>query len=182
MNLKTNIIIFFVAFLSIFCWEHIEKKHSFVGTKPSIILNYIGDYLIDLWELLGKWFAKISSFLTFIDFEELKETFYDIMLPCIRIMTSYFYMVKGYVTTLNLYENQVEIILGSSIIFTLFIITYWYFNLSRYPPFSTLIRLIKGNLFWVQLSAALLLLALAILAEYMYHHLQVGYVMNNIQI
>lgn len=89
-----------IGVLVIFSWEHYFRMHKLIA-RPTIGLNIISKQLGKLFNGLGKFLAKVSGFLTFIDFTELIETGYDLCSAIINLATSYRHILKGYINKIK---------------------------------------------------------------------------------
>lgn len=83
---------------------------------PSDALNTLARRLQDGWEWLGRFWAKLSSFLTWIRLERLFKAMYNISDPIFQMVVSPFYFLKGYVETARLYDHPWKIRIGSGIL------------------------------------------------------------------
>ena len=117
MNTK---IIIAVAFLFVFSWEHFAKVNE-SQVKPSVYITYVASNVKYVFELLGRFVAKISSFLTYIRFEEMLETLKELLKSMIELITSPVYFLKGYYYTIIEYRYPILIWIGSITLLLLFI-------------------------------------------------------------
>jgi hypothetical protein len=95
-----------------FLWELIARKKN-SNIKPSVGVKYVADLSQQLWETVGYYIAKISSFYDLINIEELKVAFQELFLPLFRFCISPLYTAKGYYDTVGTYKYPVMIIAGS---------------------------------------------------------------------
>lgn len=102
-------------FLTVFLWEHVGRINN-VDIRPSVALNWLSEKSEDFFRFLGFLWAKLSSFLSWLDFEEMFRTLQDLIKPLISIYTSPLMMIKGYTTTLREYDNWYMLIIGSLMI------------------------------------------------------------------
>lgn len=108
-----------VVFLAVFITEFSLKKWEF-WFRPSFLLGRISYYVSKFFLDLGELFARLSSFLTLIEFEELLETFCDLVSPTIEIVLSPFFFCIGYLRVAHdfIYKRPILIYVGSGIIVT----------------------------------------------------------------
>lgn len=79
--------------------EPIEGGASNASNKPSILINKLAINSKKWSYNLGYWTAKISSFYTYINLEEIWETFNDLVGPMFSLLSSPMYTLKGYFVT-----------------------------------------------------------------------------------
>ena len=105
---------FVVAFIA----EYALKRAG-IQTKPSTMLTVVADWSWWAFEGLGRWIAKISSFLTYIDLEDVWASFRDLVTPVVRICWSPVRTLYGYGAEAcsAIYKNEYSIYVGSFIIF-----------------------------------------------------------------
>ena len=100
-----------------FAWEHIARINR-LSTRPSVALTRLAHWCTSLFEWCGRGLAHLSSFYEYIyeylRLEEIGKTLYALLVPLWRTLTSPFWMVKGYVETMNLYDHPYLISLGSA--------------------------------------------------------------------
>lgn len=122
MENKYNFMIIIIILLNIFCWEHLSRKNDW-SVKPSFFINELAEFCQTQFENIGYYFAKISSFVhvvyTYIDIEDLKRTFLDLINPTMELLNSPFYSVKGYFETINFYDYPYLILFGSIILMSI---------------------------------------------------------------
>lgn len=104
---------FVVAFIT----EYALKRAG-VQTKPSTVLTIVADWSWRVFEGIGRWVAKISSFLTYIDLDDVWATFRDLFTPIARICWSPMRGLYGYATEAcsAIYKNPWSIYVGSAIL------------------------------------------------------------------
>jgi hypothetical protein len=102
----------FIGFITIFIWEYVCKRSGFTF-KPSTIVTYVASILSTMFSWLGTMLAKISSFLTLLDFKEFIETFSDIYYSLVTLIDSPFHFIKGYFETAGIYDHPYLIIVGT---------------------------------------------------------------------
>lgn len=124
-------ILFGLLFFGTFVWEHLSKKND-INIKPSTGLNYCATQIQFIWTKIGYYFAKISSFYTLIDLEDIIETIKDIISPSCKILMSPYHAIKEYFITMNLYSNPYLITFGSITLILLAIVLAFYLDLMKY--------------------------------------------------
>lgn len=80
---------------AMFLWEHFARKRESTF-KPSNGIIYLSVKLKALFEWLGGVFAHMSSFYTYINLGEFKQTAIDIVKPVGSLIVSPLYSIKGY--------------------------------------------------------------------------------------
>lgn len=133
MNIRVFTTIAFALLFGTFLFEHIGRKYE-VGLRPSIILTTVATLSTDAFTWIGRIIAKISSFYTYIDFDEILETLMSLIQPVIDICKSPFYTIKGYVEELANYKLPFFVVLGSITIILLGLYLYkryWYRSARR---------------------------------------------------
>lgn len=125
-----------IALLPItFLWEHLARMYSY-WLKPSFFLNYISDVAERFFTFIGFIWAKLSSFLSWLDFEELFKSLQDLCIPLIALFLSPLRIVYGYITVSQQYENPFLIVIGSVIIIS--VVAY---SINKYLPTHILNKL-----------------------------------------
>src|SRR2546430_2481488 len=81
-----------------FIWEHCGRVND-VNFRPSIGMSYAGEKSIELFTTFGSLFAKLSSYLHWIKFDEFFITVKDLLTPGFNLITSPIYFFHGYVKT-----------------------------------------------------------------------------------
>lgn len=118
INLKdimkfTHILSLFLGIaLGMIVLEHGAKVYQ-LKYRPSVGLTYLGDKAIILFTDIGKIFAKISSFYTWVNLEDLWQTLQELFVPLIRLLSSPFYTIVGYMSIMVEYKYPMLIGLGS---------------------------------------------------------------------
>lgn len=108
-------------------WEYVGKKHLETNFRPSVGLNFVANTSSAVYQSLGSTFAKISSFLTFVDFTKFKEflrgiieSLWDLIYPILKTVFSPFEFVSGYVEAAKSYIGESwQIYLGSFILLSI---------------------------------------------------------------
>ena len=98
--------------IGVFGWEYVAKRQSSL-IKPSTALTYVADFSYDLFYGIGSIAAKLSSFLTLLNFNEVIETGHDIIKPVINMVISPYHMITGYINTSLLYDHPYMVAAGS---------------------------------------------------------------------
>jgi len=115
INNNSNNIIKNVAIalpIGLFSWEYLAIKLS-SNLKPSIGMNLMADNLKKTFKLIGVYFAKLSSFYTYINFDDIKKAFIDIFKPIIEICGSPYKIISGYHSIMNIAYRPYLIGFGS---------------------------------------------------------------------
>lgn len=84
-----------LAFLALFTTEHITKQH-YPTLRPSILIEFIGDHLNDLFTKIGNFLAYLSSFYTYIKLGDLYDTLVNLIDPIMNLIASPLAIIKGY--------------------------------------------------------------------------------------
>lgn len=104
---------------ALFALEHISQLQQF-AIKPSTVLRFCANKSIDFFMMIGRSLAKISSFLTLINFEDLVKTFCEIVSPLIDLVSSPLYIANGYICqALTYVDREVLVYVGSALIISL---------------------------------------------------------------
>ncbi len=111
----------------LFTWEYVCRK-SGSEVKPSVALSQVATWTYDTFYRVGDLFARISSFYTYIDFEDLIGTVNDLFKPVVDILFSPWAMIKGYLTVARdeCYNNPYLVVLGSITLVSLIAMAYYY--------------------------------------------------------
>ena len=122
------------AGIGAFVWEYIARRTN-SDVKPSVGISYASNKCGQFFNYLGSIAARISSFYTYIEFEELVKTFQELFVPMWNLVTSPFYMLKGYVHTMKSYKYPFLVIVGSLTLFvaTRFLYTKYVKNMNISP-------------------------------------------------
>src|SRR5438445_2016539 len=111
------------AFLS-FVWEYTAKRYAST-IKPSVALTYLANGCYDVCYGMGTYAAKLSSFLTWLDFNEIIATGHDLVKPIINIFVSPYYFLTVYINTSLLYEHPYLVAMGSITVLLLLLFIYY---------------------------------------------------------
>ena len=102
-----------LAVLGLFGWEHCFRLRD-LAFRPTVGLNFTTDKLRIGFEFVGARVAKLSSFLTMLDFTELKKTGGDLFRSVFNLSVSWLYTFKGYCEQAHAYVGEQNLIyLGS---------------------------------------------------------------------
>lgn len=103
--------------VSVFLVEHVLKKYE-IAYKPSWAIGVVADLLVDFWGWLGRWAARLSSFLTYFELKDLWETFSDLARPTGRFFLSWleFFAAYGKQAGLAIYRSPYTIYTGSALL------------------------------------------------------------------
>lgn len=108
-------------------WEYIAKK-TLSNIKPSYALNYVATSATNFFFNIGKFIAKISSFYTYIDFADIKETLHDFFKPLINILISPFQLIYGYVNTSMIYDHPYLVGFGTLTLLDIIVFLWRYYH------------------------------------------------------
>lgn len=115
--LKMLPIILLCGTVMLFLWEHVGRQ-SQVSIRPSIIMDFLVGHLQNFFYWCGSVWARISSYITYIDLTELKITAYDLLMAFWKLIESPVYAIKGFCEMALSYKYQSwQIYLGSVILF-----------------------------------------------------------------
>jgi hypothetical protein len=96
------------------------------------MFNFIADWSEYIFAQIGMQFARISSFMLYIKFEELFVTLEDLITPIVSIFASPIQFVKGYLDAAHEYQYPIMITVGSIVLIVLvFGLLYKYNNWFR---------------------------------------------------
>lgn len=99
-------------FFTLLLWEHIAKKKG-SSKKPSTFFQFLATYVKNFWYTLGLWFAKLSSFYTYLNLNELYESALDLLSPIFSLIWSPLQFVRGYFNTALKYKYALLVFFGS---------------------------------------------------------------------
>lgn len=97
---------------SVLVTEHALRVYD-VHYRPSTAIKFTATQCQNLFELIGKGFAKLSSFYDLIDLTELKVTIDDVFRPSFETVISPWYFINGYNSQMNLAKSPTFILFGS---------------------------------------------------------------------
>lgn len=100
--------------------------------SPSVVLNSMSTYAIRFWRACGTLIAKISSFLTFFDFDDMLKAAEQLWKPIWETLTSWVYFFTGYISEMKLYDHPYLVTAGSIIIISILWYIAHYFDLFRH--------------------------------------------------
>lgn len=107
---------FIMGFTVLFGWEHCFRLRE-IKYRPTIALNIITKYFSWVFSRIGGFVAHISSFLTLIEFREIKQTFSELFISWFELLTVFLYLIKGYFDESRKYiSNRNLIYLGSCLL------------------------------------------------------------------
>jgi len=112
-----------------FIWEYLLIEVNTIW-RPSVPLSSISNLLIDMFTVIGKVLAWISSFYTYIEWSRLYRTLHVLCTPIFNIVFSWLYILSGYydyVYSLSL--NILSVEFGSLTLLTLCVSSLWYFGI-----------------------------------------------------
>lgn len=109
--------------LLMFMWEHVARQNN-IETKPSIFLERLAEVAKDTFTFVGKLWAMISSFYTWIDLTEVYQTLDDLTKPLLKLGVSPFFMIRGYFDVMYKYKNPIMIGCGSLTLFLVGLLAY----------------------------------------------------------
>ena len=117
-NIMTKTIL--LLLLALLVWEHTGRQYG-TAFKPSVMIEFTGSKSRDFFYFMGTLYAQISSYLTWIDLEELKITVIDLVKPLWKLLESPFEALRGYYETACTYElGPWQIYLGSFLLLCVF--------------------------------------------------------------
>lgn len=130
MNIGISII--FTTLFGLFGWEHFFRIND-LPYRPTVGVDYITGILRIVFEFVGDCFAKLSSFLTLLDFTELKKTCSGIFMSGWNFGTSFLYVLKGYYEQVQTYVEEQDIVyLGSFLLFACVVGILGYYAYNKY--------------------------------------------------
>ncbi len=103
-----------ITIVTIF-WEHVASINKF-SFKPSVIIGFIADKAIVMWEFIGRIFGHLSSFITYLKFEELYKSVHTLGKEIWRLLASPLYGIREYFNVAYEYRWPVLIGIGSLLI------------------------------------------------------------------
>lgn len=98
--------------ITVFLWEYAAKK-ALITFKPSSITQFVADQVVSGFYTLGRGVAYLSSFYTYLNFNEFIETAHDIVKPCFDLVTSPYHFLRGYLDTSLLYQHPYLVFMGT---------------------------------------------------------------------
>lgn len=81
-------------------WQYIGKKYG-TTVLPSVFLTSLSTRLQNVWSWVGKAFAYVSSYLTYINLTELWQAVHEVFNPLFGIFSSPAQFVIGYCKYIN---------------------------------------------------------------------------------
>lgn len=96
--------------VSIFALEHAGRYYDIVP-RPSVLIGFLANKSENLFKFGGQIIAKLSSFLTRIDIDDLLVTVQSIMSPVMRLIGSPWNFLRGY------YKTAVEYVGRSGLVY-----------------------------------------------------------------
>ena len=94
-------------------WENDARQYG-SNCKPSVMIDFVGSKSKALFYFIGKCWAKISSYLTWINLTEIKITIVDLVKSVCKLLESPIEAFKGYYETACTYEfGPWQIYIGS---------------------------------------------------------------------
>jgi hypothetical protein len=124
-NYKTFAVSVAAASVGLFMWEHIARVNKVDIYKPSAGINWIAIKGGKIWEHIGYYSAKLSSFLTYIKLDELYQTGQELWIPTWTLIKSPFRFFTGYgeyIKNIN-FRHPIVIGLGSVTLLVIFGLT-----------------------------------------------------------
>jgi hypothetical protein len=109
---KQIAIAFFSFLVGIVSWEHGAKSHP-NWTRPSTVIASVALRSQQFFEWIGVICAHISGFYTYIINRGFYQTLCDLAKPTGDLFMSWAYVVKGYFSTVNLYDHPYLVFFGS---------------------------------------------------------------------
>lgn len=106
---------FIVTILGVFLGEHFGRLYDFTY-RPTFYLWLIANKAQDYWEIVGRVFAIVSSFIHRLELEEMFLTIRIIGEPLFRIISSPIYFLKAYSKEMETYKFPILIGVGSIIL------------------------------------------------------------------
>lgn len=104
----------------VFVWEHIGRQYQTM-LRPSVALEFVSTKSQELFRFLGTQWAKLSSYLTWINLEELQVTIKDLAKPTVELIGSPLQALKGYYEKAITYQyGPWQIYLGSFLLCGIF--------------------------------------------------------------
>jgi hypothetical protein len=127
-----------VAIFIAVVYEHIARLNGL--WRFAVFLTWLAERTMDFWYACGRMWSKLSSFLNYIDFEEMMQTLDSLFRPLWHIFVSPYEFVLGYWETAKEYAHPTWVFWGSIV---LLVVAYglWY-RLRGHPQW--IVRLRKG--------------------------------------
>jgi hypothetical protein len=109
-------------------WEHVGCKND-SDFRPSIMIKWMADQSKFLFGIYGTELAKISNFLTYINFGDFEESIGNLITPIVQLITSPVCAILAYDTHAQTYKDEGwKIIIGTMIWWGLIITAHEYIN------------------------------------------------------
>jgi hypothetical protein len=103
------------SLVGIFFWEHLGRLYKY--ERPSIYLLILVDKSITFFRNVGRMFAWLSSYLTWIKLEEIYITARDLIIPIVNLLLSPLQIIYGYwIATLSYMDKAWLIYIGSGLL------------------------------------------------------------------
>ena len=110
MNPSSGIIL--CAPVALFIWEHIARKAK-SNIKPSVAIAKLANTSVRFFSAIGRFAAMVSSFYTYVDLMDLKQTAKELVMPTVRLVESPLFDAVAYVRYAITTRKPILIILGS---------------------------------------------------------------------
>lgn len=101
--------------LCVFAIEHVARTAN-IQYRPSTAIALGARLFKAIFSAIGKGLAHISSFLTWINIEEIKVTICGLLNPTIDCMFSFKELFVGYFSVAIIYDNPLAVIVGTVVL------------------------------------------------------------------
>jgi hypothetical protein len=88
--------------------------------------NYLAILCRRFFTTVGMIFAKVSSYLTWIDLNEFGQTVYELCSSIVNFIMSWTYVCNGYEMALRVYHNPALVQIGSGILIACIGLAFYY--------------------------------------------------------
>lgn len=131
----SSLALWFLVHLLISTYEYVAQLNNFQQVFTfTYWLILVKENLYHLWDLLGRQFAWLSSFLNHFQKHIIgvTETFFDLSIYVWRIAFSWLYFFLGYFKTVAGYAYPKLVIIGSTILIMVVMLSYRYFKTKKW--------------------------------------------------
>lgn len=109
-----------IGVLAVVIWEHCARINQFsTWCRPSALLDLVATLSWDFFAWLGRGFAYLSSFITYLHLDEFWATIKALMEPIIKILGSWIAIPVDYCHVAVSYATPVAVFIGSAVLITL---------------------------------------------------------------
>lgn len=145
-----------IALFVLVSWEHVFKLNE-IDVRPTILIKNCTEPLQEIFIDVGVYFARVSSYLHYMELKEIVRTFYDLVCTILIFLLSPVWSMKGFFeTAYNVYGNADTILAGGALLLSIlcYIIVKYY---DRIPLLKSFDYKITTNFsFWAKIRWTIL--------------------------